>query len=142
MTLFLAVLFRATLNAEIKKVWSFCPRRSLTLTAISSAKVDVKRPRHPYFPRKKLLAISKPVYPDKHLDTSTLWQDCPRQEDLEHERKLLEANDFELLYAKEMRDFLEKSQIILAFHFNSLTHYPSFYVRYSLLIHIKKTMNI
>ena len=47
---------------------------------------------------------------------------------MENGKTWTEANDFELLYAKEFRQYLEKSRIIGLFHCNELKHYPELFV--------------
>ena len=51
-----------------------------------------------------------------------------RDEEIEDAKTWTEANDFELLYAKEFRQYLEKSRIIGLFHCNELKHYPELFV--------------
>ncbi len=73
----------------------------------------------------QLIELAKPAYPDPHIDTSRLWVDCPRHEDTERELKFRQADELEMLYAKEFKRFLQESQVIAAFHTNlNYTHYP------------------
>ena len=100
----------------------------LSTSASLSGRPHIGRPRHPFWERKKMLAVSKPSYPEPHPDTASQWADCPRVAEEEERRQKKVANEFELLYAAEMRRYLEESNVIVLFHVNEFKHYPQLFV--------------
>ena len=88
-------------------------------------KPDIKNHRHAYWERMQLLEFTKPRYETKHLTTEDLWQECPREKELQeiHESKY-KANVLETLYAAQMRELFEQASMIGIFHVNPIKYRP------------------
>ena len=88
-------------------------------------KPDIKEHRHAYWERMQILEFTKPRYDVKNKTTKDLWQECPREKELDEiKAERYEANELERLYAAQMREFFEQSSMIGIFHVNPIKHRP------------------
>jgi hypothetical protein len=84
-------------------------------------KPDIYKHRHAFWERLQLLEFTKPIYKPKHSTTENLWQDCPREKEVQEiYLKNHKANELEILYAAQMKDFFERSSMIGIFHVNPI----------------------
>lgn len=91
------------------------------INQIRFKKPDIYKHRHAHWNRMQLLEFAKPTYNLKHATTENLWQECPREKELKQKSiKIQKANELELLYAAQMRDFFERATMIGIFHVNSI----------------------
>ena len=86
-------------------------------------KPDIKKHRHAYWERMQLLEFTKPQYGTKHQTTMDLWQECPREQELLEDTRH-KANELEILYAAQMREYFERSPLIGIFHVNPIKYRP------------------
>ena len=93
------------------------------LHQVRNKKPDIYRHRHAAWERMQLLEFTKPVYQPKNRTTEDLWQDCPRQKELElKDRTVYKANELEILYAAQMKDLFERASMIGIFHVNPIKY--------------------
>ena len=84
-------------------------------------KPDIYKHRHAAWDRMQLLEFTKPTYQPKHPTTEDLWQDCPREKELEEKyEQFKKPNELEVLYAHQMRDLFERASMIGIFQVNSI----------------------
>lgn len=83
--------------------------------------INPMRPKMPTWKRKVMLEFGAPRFTEKHETTENLWQDCPRVAEVEKESKMLKANAYEAIYARELADHLESSKVVGIFHSNFLS---------------------
>ncbi len=91
----------------------------------SSNRPNTKRPLPTAWFRLQLLEVTKPVHTPKHPTTEHLWRDCPKREDeLASEAKKV-PNDWEMLYVRQMEEYLRESKMVGIFHANSVKLRPA-----------------
>lgn len=83
---------------------------------------NIRHPRHPNFPRLKLLTLAEPKFSVKHETTEKLWQDCPLEREKRLKKERAAPNEWERLYAEELRNHLEGSKMTGIFHTNYIKH--------------------
>ena len=95
------------------------------LNQVRFKKPDIKNHRHAYWERMQLLEFTKPRYETKHPTTEDLWQECPREKELQEIYvKKYKANELETLYAAQMRELFEQASMIGIFHVNPIKYRP------------------
>ena len=96
----------------------------MTVTQVNQVrykKPDIYKHRHAHWERLQLLEFTKPTYTPKHSTTENLWQDCPREKEVQEiYLKNHKANELEILYAAQMKDLFERSSMIGIFHVNPI----------------------
>ena len=65
-----------------------------------------------------MLEFAAPRFTDKHETTENLWQDCPRVEEVQMQKKKLEANAYEAIFSRELLDKLKASKTVGIYHTN------------------------
>lgn len=104
--------------------------RGLSVTAAARGnRPNIQKPRHAPWSRLKLLELSRPRWTDPHPTTEHQYRDCPREEELERKAELQRPNAFDMIYVAELKQWLEKSQMIGFFHNNIVRTIPKRTVR-------------
>jgi hypothetical protein len=67
-----------------------------------------------------MLEFGEPRFTIPHKSTENLWQDCPRHLEVVEEKKNANANPYELLYAKQLLEFMETSKMIGIYHTHTM----------------------
>jgi hypothetical protein len=82
--------------------------------------INPSRPKMPTWQRKVMLEFGEPRFTIPHKSTENLWQDCPRHLEVVEEKKNANANPYELLYAKQLLEFMETSKMIGIYHTHTM----------------------
>lgn len=90
-------------------------RHFQTTCTLLRTRPNTRRPRHPSWNRQQLIELSKPQHSLKHPTTQFLYQDCPRHQEIIEQEARNAPNDYEMIYVREMQDFLEKSKMVAVF---------------------------
>lgn len=96
-------------------------------------KINIQRPRAPHYERAKVLHVTKPILPEP-VKTRTCFQ--PTKERLAQQIE----SPYNAIIAREVRNWLDHSQMVAIFHLNSMAADDLFRVRVQLHkqnIHLK-----
>ncbi|SPP81966.1 39S ribosomal protein L10, mitochondrial [Drosophila guanche] len=109
-------------------------QRSLPLASIRSpvlqflrfrGKINIQRPKEPHYERARVIAVTQPKYPELPKARSCFKTRAERtQEQL--------VNPYNEIIAREVRNWLNHSQLVAIFHMNSISSEEVFRVRVQL----------
>ncbi|XP_070509184.1 large ribosomal subunit protein uL10m [Chironomus tepperi] len=77
-------------------------------------KINIQRPKQPHFHRALILAMTKPIYPKKERVIP-----CPLDES-KFKKKAVEVNPYEVILAKEARNWFDQSKMVGIVHINPI----------------------